>query len=70
MLRCLLPASGCVLDVAFALSDVGSPQTSAMMSAFVLAATAAAMLPVLMRASRAIVGIDLTQDPAARRFDA
>jgi hypothetical protein len=55
------------LDVAFALSDVGSRHTTAMMSAFVLAASAAAMLPVLVRTSRAIVGIDLPHNQALRR---
>jgi hypothetical protein len=59
MLRCLLPASGCVLDVALALSDVGSPHASAMMSALVLAVTAIGTIPLLVRLSRVIVGVDL-----------
>ena len=70
MLRCLLPASGCVVDVAFALSDLGSPQTSALMSAFILAASALAALPVLMRASRVIVGVDLPHHPSPGRNSA
>lgn len=65
MLRCLLPASGCVCDVALALSDIGSPHSTAIMSAVALAAAAVGTLPVLARVSRAVVGIDL-HEPARR----
>jgi hypothetical protein len=67
MLRCLLPASGCALDVAFVLSEIGSPHTSVLMSAFVLAASALAAIPVLARTSRIIVGIELPHRHASGR---
>lgn len=59
MIRCLFPTAACVVDVSLALNDAATPQASAVLPAFMLGIAVIGSLPLLIRASRSIVGLEL-----------
>jgi hypothetical protein len=61
MLRCLLPATGCMLDVTFALRNAASPENAPLLSVLLLTITAASAIPLLLRISRVVVGEHLPE---------
>lgn len=70
MLRCLIPATGCVLDVSLALRGAATTDSSPVLAAMMLALAVAGAVPLLLKASRVVVGVHLPDDlVAARRGD-
>jgi hypothetical protein len=59
MLRCLIPAASCVLDVTFALNGAASADSSPALSAVMLGLAVAGAVPLLITASRFVVGVHL-----------
>ncbi len=70
MLRCLIPASGCVLDVTLALKGAAATESAPVLSAVLLALAVAGAVPLILGVSQRVVGVHLPERPEAIRKSA
>ena len=62
MLRCLIPATGCLLDVSLALRGAATTDSSPYLAAVMLAMAGAGAVPLLLKVSREVVGVHLPDE--------